>query len=209
MGPPDERVEEAIKAFLLFTFTTASWLVARRLPIREIDYATGGGPDTSRVYQAPVRYGQRHVGLSFDAHWLDLPVVQSKQSLRAFLAGAPGNLIVSYRDNCNLTERVRRLLTKRLQEELPPFEIVAIALNVTPQTLRRRLRDEGSSYQQIKDEVRRDAAIKYLAQSRLPLPEIANRVGFSEASAFHRAFKGWTGVSPGEYRSSSVCGSIP
>jgi AraC-like DNA-binding protein len=72
---------------------------------------------------------------------------------------------------------------------------------VTPQTLRRRLREEGRGFQQIKDELRRDAAIEYLLQTRVPLLEIANRVGFSEASTFHRAFKHWTGVAPGEYRS--------
>ena len=65
---------------------------------------------------------------------------------------------------------------------------------------RRRLRDEGRGFQQIKDELRRDAAIEYLLLTQLPLLEIANRVGFSEASTFHRAFKQWTGVAPGEYR---------
>ena len=59
---------------------------------------------------------------------------------------------------------------------------------------------EGAGFQQIKDELRRDAAIEYLLHTPLPLLDIANRVGFSEASTFHRAFKQWTGVAPGEYR---------
>lgn len=202
--PSDERVDYAIKAFMLFTFVAASWLVARRIPILGVDYTAGkiGTTDTSRVYQAPIRYGQPHVGLSFDAHWLDLPVVQNPQSLREFLAGSPANLIVKYRDTSSLTDRIRRLLRKRLGEELPSLEEVGDALAVTPQTLRRRLRDEGRGYQQLKDELRRDAAVEYLVQTRLPLLEIANRVGFSEASTFHRAFKSWTGVAPGEYRHS-------
>lgn len=201
--PVDARLDYAIKAFMLFMFNAASWLVARRIPLLGVDYTSGSSSsDTSRVYQVPVRHAQPYVGLSFDARWLELPVVQSPQSLREFLAGSPGNLIVKYRDSSSLTEHIRRLLRKRLGGELPSLEEVGEALAVTPQTLRRRLRDEGRGFQQIKDELRRDAAIEFLLHTQLPLLEIGNRVGFSEASTFHRAFKQWTGVAPGEYRHS-------
>jgi len=197
----DARLDYAVKAFMLFAFNASSWLVARRIPLLEVDYtAEQTNTETSRVYQVPIRYGQAHVGMSFEARWLDLPVVQSPQSLREFLAGSPANLIVKYRDTSSLTERIRRLLRKGLGSELPSLEEVGDALAVTPQTLRRRLRDEGRGFQQIKDELRRDAAIEYLLHTPLPLLDIANRVGFSEASTFHRAFKQWTGVAPGEYR---------
>jgi AraC-like DNA-binding protein len=197
----DARLEYALRAFMLFTFNAASWLVARRIPLQGVDY-TAEQPiaDTSRVYQVPIRYGEPHVGFSLEARWLELPVVQSPQSLREFLAGSPANLIVKYRDTSSVTDRIRRLLRKRLGGELPSLEEVGDALALTPQTLRRRLRDEGRGFQQIKDELRRDAAIELLLQTPLPLLEIANRLGFSEASTFHRAFKQWTGVAPGEYR---------
>jgi AraC-like DNA-binding protein len=197
----DARLDYGLKAFMLFSFNAASWLVARRIPLLGVDYtAEQPGSDTSRVYQVPIRHGQAHAGLWFDARWLELPIVQSPQSLREFLAGSPANLIVKYRDTSSVTDRIRRLLRKRLGGELPSLEEVGEALAITPQTLRRRLRDEGRGFQQIKDELRRDAAIEYLLQTPLPLLEIANRVGFSEASTFHRAFKQWTGVAPGEYR---------
>lgn len=199
--PRDARLDYALRAFMLFTFNAGSWLVARRIPLQGVGY-TAAEPitDTSRVYQVPIHYGQPDVGLWFEARWLDLPVVQSPQSLREFLAGSPANLIVRYRDTSSVTDRIRRMLRKRLGGELPSLEEVGDALAITPQTLRRRLRDEGLGFQQIKDELRRDAAIEYLLQTQLPLLEIANRVGFSEASTFHRAFKQWTGVAPGEYR---------
>jgi AraC-like DNA-binding protein len=207
--PGDTRLDYVIKAFMLFTFGSASWLVARRIPLAGLDYTAGmQSTETSRVYQAPVRQGQPDVGMYFEAQWLDLPIVQSPQSLREFLAGAPANLIVKYRDTSSLTERIRRLLRKRLGEELPSLEEVGDSLAVTSQTLRRRLREEGRGFQQIKDELRRDTSIEYLVQTRLPLLDIANRVGFSEASTFHRAFKNWTGVAPGEYRSSHGPGEL-
>lgn len=199
--PRDERLDYALRGFMLFTFNAGSWLVARRIPLQGVEY-TAGQPttDTSRVYQVPIQYDQPHMGLGFDARWLELPVVQSPQSLREFLAGSPANLIVRYRDTSSATDRIRRMLRKRLGGELPSLEEVGDVLAITPQTLRRRLREEGRGFQQIKDELRRDAAIEFLLQTQLPLLEIANRLGFSEASTFHRAFKQWTGVAPGEYR---------
>ncbi|MBU3712665.1 MAG: AraC family transcriptional regulator [Limnohabitans sp.] len=198
--PMDPRLIFGIKAFMLFTFASASWLVARRIPILGIDYPDAKLAETSRVYQAPIRQAQPFMGMSFEAHWLDLPVVQTPVSLREFLRGAPANLIVKYRDNSSMSDRIRRLFRRRLGEELPSLDAVCEALAVTPQTLRRRLREEGRGFQDIKDELRRDIAIELLLQTHLPLLAIANHLGFSEASTFHRAFKGWTGVAPGEYR---------
>jgi AraC-like DNA-binding protein len=199
--PPDPRLDYGVKAFMLITFNAASWLVARRIPLLDVEYTPGhSGADSSRVYQVPVRSGSQQVGLSFEARWLALPVVQSTQSLREFFAAAPANLIVKYRDTSSLADRIRRLLRKRVGGEMPSLDEVGRALALTPQTLRRRLHDEGRGFQQIKDEIRRDAAIELLLHTPLPLPEIAARLGFSEASTFHRAFKQWTGVAPGEYR---------
>jgi AraC-like DNA-binding protein len=67
-------------------------------------------------------------------------------------------------------------------------------------TVRRRLQEEGESYQSIKDQLRRDLAISYLSDSGRSVVDIALELGFAEPSAFHRAFKKWTGASPGEFR---------
>ena len=127
--------------------------------------------------------------------------------MREFLARAPGNLLIKYRDPGSVTERIRRLLRRHLGDEMPSLEAVGEALAMTPQTLRRRLRDEGRGYQALKDDLRRDAAIALLSQPELPLNEVAARVGFSEASTFHRAFKKWCGVAPGEYRHTRLHGA--
>ena len=77
--------------------------------------------------------------------------------------------------------------------------IAAVHL-LTTATLRRRLAEEGASYQGIKDQLRRDLAISYLSHSDRSVMDIALELGFSERSAFHRAFRKWTGASPGEFR---------
>lgn len=207
VGPPpaDDRADFARRAFMLFAHGLACWLVARRVPlVRVEDTASSPGGEASRVYQAPVRRDCTHIGLVFEARWLSLPVVQSRQSLREFLAQAPANLIVRYRDNASTSERIRRLLRRNLGGELPSLDELASQFATTPQTLRRRLRAEGRGFRALKDELRRDAAIELLAQPELTIDDIGHRLGFSEASAFHRAFKHWTGVAPGAYRQSRM-----
>ena len=114
-GAPDARVDYAQKAFLLFAFGLASWLVARRVPVLAVDYTESAqGSDSSRVYQAPIHHGAAHIGLHFEARWLALPVVQNPQSLREFLASAPANLLIRYRDPSSVSERIRRLLSRQL-----------------------------------------------------------------------------------------------
>ena len=201
--PPEPALLYAERTFLFFTFGLASWLAARRIPLLGVDYRDSAPPnvaDTARAFQAKVRYGQPHFGLSFDARWLQLPVVQNAQSLREFLQQAPANLVVKYRDKTSVTERIRRLLRSHLRGEMPSLDQVGSVLGMTPQTLRRRLREEGQGFQSLKDNLRRDAAIEYLARPDMTLLDIADQLGFSEASTFHRAFKTWTGVAPGEYR---------
>jgi AraC-like DNA-binding protein len=98
-----------------------------------------------------------------------------------------------------LSSQLRRLLS-RDSSRWPDLEAVAAHLHISPQTLRRHLREEGSSFQELKDQLRRDIAIYHLSRADLSLQQIAEQLGFSEPSAFHRAFKKWTGLTPGAYR---------
>nr|WP_246312233.1 AraC family transcriptional regulator [Aquabacterium terrae] len=202
-APSPFAAEYAQRAFLFLTFGVASWLAARRIPLVAVDYrgqAPAYGSEIARLFQAKVRYGCPQYRLWFDERWLLLPQVQNTQSLREFLQQAPGNLIVKYRDRTRVSDRIRRLLRSRLRDELPSLEAVAQTLGMTPQTLARRLREEGRGFQALKDDVRRDTAIELLQRPDLTLLDIGAQLGFSEASTFHRAFKKWTGVAPGEYR---------
>lgn len=202
-GPREPMSGYADRTFCFFSYGLASWLVARRIPVGGVMYRPmdlGCSSDAERLFQAPVRYHHPWVGFCFDAHWLDQPVVQTAQTLQAFLQDAPGSLLIRYRDEGSLAERIRRHLRRHLDGDMPTLEVVGRAMALGPQTLRRRLREEGQGFQSIKDDLRRDAAIEFLAQAGLTLPDIAGRLGFSEASTFHRAFKSWTGLAPGVYR---------
>lgn len=200
----------AMRSFSFLAYGLASWLVARRLPLMAVLYPPRWHPaqtDTSLLFQAPVRDSSRRLGWVLDSRWLALPVVQNEQSLQSFMRQAPASLLVRYRDQTSVTERIRRILRHHLTQEAPSLGEIGKQLAMTPQTLRRRLNDEGQGFRAIKDDLRRDAAIEYLAFPDLTLQDVASRVGFSEASTFHRAFKAWTGVAPGEYRRAHFVGA--
>ncbi|NYT61565.1 AraC family transcriptional regulator [Alcaligenaceae bacterium] len=196
----DPCQDYAERTFCFFTVGLGAWLVGRRIPILSVNLRSSTLVDTERLFLAPVSGTAPDTGFVFDARWLELPVVQNGRSLQQFLKQLPDNLLIRYRDPTSIKERIRRLLRAHPNSTMPTLENVGVMLAMAPQTLRRRLRTEGQSFQRLKDEMRRDAAIQYLMKSNLTLVQVADLVGFSEASTFHRAFKKWTGVSPGEYR---------
>ncbi|MDX1692521.1 MAG: AraC family transcriptional regulator [Ketobacteraceae bacterium] len=180
-----------------------SWLCGQRISLTEVRLSLPvpeNSDEYHTLFRCPLQFNQPIDALVFPAKLLDLPVMQTETSLKAFLREAPGNLIVIPDNDNSVTAQVRSLIGKDFSQEFPDFESVARAFNTTPQTLRRRLKQENSSYQEIKDTMRRDAAIYYLSRSRYTINEIAELMGFSEPSTFHRAFKKWTGLTPGNYR---------
>jgi AraC-like DNA-binding protein len=97
-------------------------------------------------------------------------------------------------------QRVQKVLGPLLRGSTPALEQVAETLGMASWTLRRKLKDEGTSFQELLDEMRRDLALAYMKDISLSLGEIAYILGFSTPGAFQRAFKRWTGTTPGEYR---------
>jgi AraC-like DNA-binding protein len=103
-------------------------------------------------------------------------------------------------DRTNRLElRVRGLIHEHLEDGRGSSDDIARYLCISRHTLYRRLKQEGLSFHQLLDEVRREKALAMITNSKLALSEIALKLGFSEQSAFSRAFKRWTGTSPGKY----------
>lgn len=192
-------------AILFFAYGLMCWLVGRRLPLVTVHYVFPEQSFSSEVepfYRAPMLFDQPRTEIRFDAELLDLPIMPDEDRLRRFLASMPNALLLRYRDDSSMSERVRSILRRNLRRPAS-FEDVADMLGVSQQTLRRRLLDEENcGFQEIKDRLRHDVAIHLLTKSRLPLEDVALSLGFSELSTFHRAFRRWTGVSPGEFRRS-------
>lgn len=199
-GDPDHLLAESL---LVIWHRWSSWLVGRRLAVREAAFAYPAPPhaaDYGALFGVEPVFDAGTTCLALDAAALDLPVAQDESSLRRFLRRAPADLLVRPQDAPSTAERVRRVLDRGAPEDDLGLDAVAARLLVSGPTLRRRLAQEGTSFQALKDAVRRDRAIVLLSRGDLPVEEVAARLGFSEASAFSRAFRRWTGAPPGTYR---------
>jgi AraC-like DNA-binding protein len=143
----------------------------------------------------------------FNKRLLSIPIKQDSESLKTFLHNAPESLLTQFRSDNSLTAQIKRLVLHgngmQTQIENMNFDLVSEELNMTTYTLRRRLKDENNSFQEIKDSIRRDRAMMLLDEPTLALQDISIKLGFSEPAAFNRAFKKWTGLTPGTYRESS------
>ncbi|RRJ84439.1 AraC family transcriptional regulator [Aestuariirhabdus litorea] len=183
----------------------SSWLIGRRIPLEAVELgyeAPAHAADYRQLFSCPHYFGRKATRLIFPASFLQLPILQDERTLKQFLQTSPAQLLAKPDYGNSITGIIRSRLGKDFSRPFPDFEQISQSLYLTPQTLRRRLRDEGTSYQEIKDNLRRDAAIYHLERNQLSINQIAHEVGFSEPSTFHRAFKKWTGVTPGAYRDS-------
>ena len=185
-----------------------AWLVGGKLPVRRFDFAfacpTYAG-SYSRIFPAALRFEQARSGFWIDAAQLQQPLVRDKAAVKAFLADARSNVIVPPREEDLVSTRVRQLL-QRSQPDWPELATVADELHMAASTLQRRLAANGTSFQALKDELRRDLAIVRLHTSAVPLAALALELGFADSAAFQRAFKNWTGSAPGAYRQRSRLG---
>jgi AraC-like DNA-binding protein len=153
-------------------------------------------------YGASVLFNQPGNSVSFVTKSLEAKRVQSEDSLQKYLRQAPRDLFFPRYQTGGAAESVRDIVRQNLlgMQRVPTLEVVAAALDHGPQTLRRRLQEEGSSFHDIKLQVRRDRAIYLLGEESVSIERIAEAVGYTESSNFVRAFKEWTGMTPRQFR---------
>jgi AraC-like DNA-binding protein len=193
----------AYRTYWILLHGITCWLVGRRIPIRRVDFRCAEpleGADYRLFFGAPVQFSQPVSCLAFDHAMLKLPIVRNEQALKQFLRGAPANILVRYRYDAGLAAAVRKRLRQQTPAAWAGFSDLAAQMHMSPSTLRHRLHAEGQSYAGIKDEIRRDRAIEMLQSSDAGVGEIAAQLGYSEPSAFHRAFRKWTTKSPAAFR---------
>ncbi len=192
-----------VESQLVIWHRLASWLIGQRIPLLQASFSYPPPSYVSEyelLFYCPLAFEQGKISLTFESRYLNAAIEKDEEQLNDMLREAPGSLLVKPNNNSSVTTQIRRLLSRDFEAGMRDFESIATELNTTSQTLRRKLKQENTSFQEIKNQVRRDLAIYHLSQSKLGLDQIAQKVGFTETSTFHRAFKKWTGVTPGHYR---------
>ena len=198
----DPRRVFAFEWLLRLLHGLACWLAGRGLTLDAVRFPypePAHAAEYARIYTEHSSFDAAMLVAQFDAQLLRLPVRRDESELAAFLDGAPGKIAMLYRRDREVARAVREALGRSL-DAAPDFDAVARALHLSPRSLHRRLADEGTSFRAIKDLLRRDAALHRLEKTPQRVAEIAAALGYSEPSAFFRAFVSWTGDSPSAYR---------
>ena len=149
---------------------------------------------------AKLRFSAPWNGFVYDASRLDTKLASGDPSLHRVLRDHAERLLAELAPGDGLVEQVRGQVLSSLKDGPVAAVDVAAKLGVSRRTLTRRLRQQGTSFSELFDEVRQKAAIHYLQSSDHTVEDIAFLLGFSESSAFVRAFKRWQGVAPMGYR---------
>ena len=184
----------------------ACWLVDSRIALLGAQFPFEAPKHASAyaiLFSGPTTFDSGPASIQFDAQYLALPLRRDEKALQQMLQHALPLTVLQYRRDRLLVQRVRQTLASHAQQT-HSAEALATLLNVSPRTLHRQLKEEGATLQGLKDEVRQGRAIELLHRTKRPIKQVAEAAGFRNEKSFMRAFKGWTGVSPAEFRKQAV-----
>lgn len=199
----EHPVDLIVDLLMAATHRMLSWAISQRLPLRRVGVPYPVSPavnDYDALFGSPVVCHADAPSLVFDAALLAVPIMRTPEEYDEFIRNAPADLVVRRDYGVSTADRVRRVLQWCEASTWPSADEVASHLGMSAQTLRRRLREEHTSLSRIREEILRDVAIASLACGEETVAALSSRLGFSEPSAFTRAFRRWTGQSPGTYR---------
>jgi AraC-like DNA-binding protein len=203
-APELDRYNFLSEWWMLVWWGVTSWLIGENM--RSLAFEFPHPPavsvdDYREAFPGPCKFEQPAARFYFDTRYLEKAVMRSANDLDSLLLPSWDFGIVQAN-----TSQVKQRLHHRLKnifqdsKQFPAMEDIAKEFCLSSQTLRRRLEEEGTSYRQLKEDIRRDAVIKLLKVPNVSIAEITQQGGFSDSSALARAVKGWTGLYPKQYR---------
>jgi AraC-like DNA-binding protein len=195
---PRQRVEFGMLTMLGF----CSWITGRKLQTLAVEFVYPAPEDARphlEVFECPVHFGRAANRALLRQCDLDLPLSARDPGMAALHA----RLVEEQLERLEIaptSHQVRLLLAQRLAQAEPRRKDIAEALNISERTFQRRLQAEGTSFQQLLDQTRRELAQQYLRRRRHSLRHVADLLGFEDQGNLFRACKRWFGESPSTYR---------
>ncbi len=180
-----------------------SWLAGHEVPVQAVSFAFPSpsfAADYSAMFPSAIGFDAPCSAIAFAPADLGLPLIRDKAEVSAFLRRAPRDWIFTSSREHTWSLRVREYLFRSGWKACRIVDAAA-ALGTTPRTLMRQLDAEQTNFQAIKDALRLDIATRDLRDTRLSIEDISHNLGFTSPANFHRAFRRWTGVTPGALRS--------
>lgn len=191
---------------LLTTHRFHCWQANEFIPIERVDLAFSE-PEFSEEYRyifydAKIHFEQKQNAIYFSNQTLKHKCQRNANELNTLIENTNKRLLTQPRRSKSISIKIRIWMETLFREEKGPplLKNAANHLNMSAQTIRRHLKSEGYTFQQIKDDARRDVGIHLITRKEKSIENIAFQLGFVESSTFIRAFKKWTGLTPLEYR---------
>jgi len=192
-----------VEASLTTIITFGNWITGQVIPVKKV-YCMHREPEYSheyqRIFKAPVEFESSSNTIVFYKQALDLPIIQADPTLCAQFNLQAKKMMEALSVNRHLTDQITGVLINKYHGNDPGVATVSRELAMSIRTLYRRLKLEKTTYKAISDKARKEVSIRLLSQPDMAIYEIAFLLGYAETSSFYRAFKRWTGKSPGFFR---------
>lgn len=185
----------------MFAYTRL--LTGKRIDLDEVRFIHDAPEDVSeyrRIFACPVIFGCPENALVFNRSLLELPIIEPNRDLLLVFEEVARKELEKFEKRESFIKKVVCIILEEMQGNIPSIEIVANKLAMSIRSLQYYLKREGTTYIKLLNMIRRDLAASYLKDKNVTIDEISFFLGFSETSAFHRAFKKWTGFTPCEFR---------
>ncbi|WP_236142940.1 AraC family transcriptional regulator [Nostoc sp. CMAA1605] len=201
-----EQPRYAIESTFASLLTATPVLTGKPLLLQAVWFKYPRPDDISeyeRIFATGLHFSMPTNRIIFDANCLNWSILSANPHLLNVFEQHAQTMLEAMNREDDYTRKVVQEIIKQLKGNLPPIEAVARNLAISVRQLQRELQAEGTSYQQLLDQTRKELALRYLQSPHTPIYDVAFLLGFSEPSAFHRAFKRWTGQTPKAYRALS------
>jgi len=163
--------------------------------------ALGDLKNYDRVFNCPVQFGQNTSEFVISKRVLDTPIRSANPQMLNMMLRKIERWKKEFVIQSSFSQRVISYISSQKEEKIPDISSAASKFNISVSTLKKRLMDEGSNYSAICDSVRKSTALKMMSIPAIQVKEIYIKLNFASSSAFNRAFKRWTNMTPTEYRS--------
>lgn len=157
-----------------------------------------------KLLGGPVRFDCASTRLAFNSRHLSHPIPRRNPYVYSAVLKQVNSVLARLQPRRSFGRKIRRLISRQMATEKIDADSLARQCHMSRQTLYRKLKREGLGFHDLVEQVRKDKALRYVAADQYALGEIAFLLGFSELSAFSRAFKRWTGTAPAQYRATHL-----
>jgi AraC-like DNA-binding protein len=180
-------------------YSYAKLLTGVNNPLTRIEFthtAPSDRKEHERIFGCPVKFSAHRNALVMDSKYLSLPIVEPNHKILKILEEHAEAMLNSLNAADSFARKTIHLLISMMPGSLPNIAEIAKKQAVSVRKLQMKLKEEGTGYQKLLDDVRKNMAVKYMEDRNISVSEISYLIGFSDPRAFHRAFKRWTGSTP-------------